>query len=148
MLGVKVRDFATHHAVCLEELVPAGHFYRQLGRTLGLAFVRDRVAGCYEAGGRPSVDPVVFFKRQRILFFEGLRSERQLLRVVADRPSLRWSLGDDRGEALPDHASLTRIRERYGVETFRRCFDAVVGRGRAAGRVWGAAPLAAAPTSR
>ena len=39
--------------------------------------------------GRPSIDPVVFFKLQLVLFFEGLRSERQLLRVVADRLSLR-----------------------------------------------------------
>ena len=62
MMGVKARHFATHHAVCLEALVPAGHFYRQLERTLDLAFVRDLVAGCYEAGGRPSIDPVVFFK--------------------------------------------------------------------------------------
>jgi hypothetical protein len=53
---------------------------------------------------------VVFFKLQLILFFEGLRSERQLMRVVADRLSLRWYLGYDLGESLPDHSSLTRIR--------------------------------------
>jgi hypothetical protein len=35
------------------------------------------------------VDPVVFFKLQLIMFFEDLRSERQLMRVVADRLSLR-----------------------------------------------------------
>ena len=43
----------------------------------------------YAEIGRPSIDPVVFFKLQLVLFFEGLRSERQLLRVVADRLSLR-----------------------------------------------------------
>jgi hypothetical protein len=32
----------------------------------------------------------------------------------------------DLGEPLPDHSSLTRIRERYGVEVFRRFFDAIV----------------------
>jgi hypothetical protein len=39
--------------------------------------------------GDPSIDPVVFFTRQLILFFEGLRSERHLMHVVADRLSLR-----------------------------------------------------------
>lgn len=34
-------------------------------------------------------DPVVF-KLQLILFFEGLRSGRQLMQVVTDRLSLRW----------------------------------------------------------
>ena len=87
--------------------------------------------------GRPSIDPVVFFKLQLILFFEGLRSERQLLRVVADRLSLRWYLGYDLTEPLPDHSSLTRIRERYGLEVFRRFFEAIVEQCLAAGLVWG-----------
>jgi IS5 family transposase len=71
------------------------------------------------------------------LFFEGLRSERQLMRVVADRLSLRWYLGYDLTEALPDHSSLTRIRERYGLEIFRRFFEEIVERCIAAGLVWG-----------
>ena len=29
----------------------------------------------YAEGGRPSVDPVVFFKLQLVMFFEDLRSE-------------------------------------------------------------------------
>ena len=37
----------------------------------------------------PMLSPVIFFTLQLIVFFEGLRSERQLLRVVADRLSLR-----------------------------------------------------------
>ena len=31
--------------------------------------------------GRPSIDPVVFFKLQLVMFFEGIRSERQLMRL-------------------------------------------------------------------
>ena len=88
--------------------------------------MRELVRETYAEIGRPSIDPVVFFKLQLILFFEGLRSERQLMRVVADRLSLRWYLGYDLTEALPDHSSLTRIRERYGVEVFRRFFEAIV----------------------
>ncbi len=61
------------------------------------------------------------------MFFEGLRSERQLMRVVADRLSLRWYVGYDLHEALPDHSSLSKIRERYGVTIFRQFFDRIVG---------------------
>jgi transposase len=74
----------------LEELVPRDHFYRHLERVLDLSFVRELVAPYYAAGGRPSIDPVVFFKLQLVMFFEGIRSERQLLRLVADRLSARW----------------------------------------------------------
>ncbi|MDP9410559.1 MAG: transposase [Actinomycetota bacterium] len=40
---------------------------------------------------------------QLVMFFEDLRSERQLMRVVADRLSLRWYVGYDLHEPLPDH---------------------------------------------
>jgi IS5 family transposase len=60
-----------------------------------------------------------------------------LLRVAADRLSLRWYLGYDLHEALPDHSSLTRIRNRYGITVFRRFFDAIVEQCRQAGLVWG-----------
>jgi transposase len=84
--------------------------------------VRDLVEDSYAGSGRPSVDPVVFFKLALVMFFEGLRSERQLLRLAADRLSVRWYHGYNLDESLPDHSSLTRIRLRYGLEVFRRFF--------------------------
>ena len=80
---------------------------------------------------------MVFFKLQLVMFFEDLRSERQLMRVVGDRLSLRWCLGYDLHEPLPDHSSLTRIRERYGLEIFRSFFDRIVEMCAEAGLVWG-----------
>ena len=100
MMRTKERVFRPLPPVWLEDLVPADHFYRQLEHRLDVSFVRDLVRDTYAAIGRPSVDPVVFFKLQLILFFEGLRSERQLMRVVADRLSLRWYLGYDLAEPL------------------------------------------------
>src|ERR671913_655465 len=114
MMGTKIRSFtALPYEVSLEDLVPEDHFYRRLEGTLDLSFVRDLVAPLYAGGGRPSVDPVVFFKLQLVMFFEDLRSERPLMRAVADRLSLRWYLGYDLQEPLPDHSSLTRIRGRF-----------------------------------
>src|SRR6185503_21162338 len=137
MMGTKARDFAPLPPVSLEDLVPPDHFYRHLERTLDLSFVRDLVRDAYADSGRPSIDPVVFFRLQLVMFFEGLRSERQLMQVVADRLSLRWYLGYDLAEPLPDHSSLSRIRERYGLAVFRRFFEAIVEQCREAGLVWG-----------
>ena len=117
--------------------MPANHFYGYLERTFDLAFVRDLVAECYAPAGRPSIDPVVFFKLQLVMFFEGVRSERQLVAVVADRLSVRWYLGYDLDESLPDHSSLTRIRDRYGLDVLRRFFDSVVAQCQQMGLVWG-----------
>jgi len=138
MMGTKVRSFSPlPHHISLEDLVPQDNFYRRLQARLDLSFVRDLVGPLYARGGRPSVDPVVFFKLQLVMFFEDLRSERQLMRIVSDRLSLRWYLGYDLFEALPDHSSLTRIRERYGLLVFRRFFERIVEECIEAGLVWG-----------
>jgi transposase len=93
MMGSKERHFAPLTNLSLEELVPADHFYRHLERTLDLSFVRQFVQETYESLGRPSVDPVVFFKLQLVVFVEGIGAARQLMRHAVDRLSIRWFLG-------------------------------------------------------
>jgi transposase len=127
MMGTKARNFSPLPPdVSLEDLVPEDHFYRRLEVEIDLSFVRELVAPLYAGGGRPSVDPVVFFKLQLVMFFENLRSERQLMRAVADRISVRWYLGYDLFEPLPDHSSMTRIGERFGAGIFRSFFERTV----------------------
>jgi transposase len=127
MMGIKERTFQPFpDDLSLEVLVPKDNFYRRLEERIDLSFVRELVLPLYAKGGRHSIDPVVFFKLQLVLFFENLRSERQLMEVVADRLSLRWYVGYDLCEPLPDHSSLTKIRERYGLEIFRNFFERIV----------------------
>src|SRR5437868_4682821 len=137
MMGIKERHFAPLIQVSLEELVPQDHFYRHVEKSLDLSFVHEFVQKTYAGADRPSIDPVVFFKLQLVMFFEDIRSERLLIRQAADRLSVRWYLGYDLDEPLPDHSSLTRIRERYGVEVFRRFFEKIVEQCQHAGLVWG-----------
>ena len=90
MLGDKDRNFKSHPFLTVEELVPEDHFYRLLERKLDLSFVRELVRDCYANFGRPSIDPVVYFKLQLIMFFEGIRSERQLMQMVNMRLDCCW----------------------------------------------------------
>lgn len=139
MLGPpKLRLLDQPVTVSLEDLVPADNFYRYLDQRLDLSFVRIWVAECYAERGRPSIDPVVFFKLQLILFFEGLRSERRLMATVALHLAHRWYLGYRLDEPLPDHSSLTRIRTRRGLALFERFFAHVLTLCQQAGLVWGA----------
>jgi transposase len=137
MMGFKERAFHPLVAVSLEELVPQDHFYRHLQKVLDLSFVYDLVRESYAVLGRPSIDPVVFFKLQLVMFFEDIRSERLLLRQVADRLSVRWYMGYDLDEPLPDHSTLSKIRLRYGLSVFRRFFEAIVQQCQKAKLVWG-----------
>jgi transposase len=138
MLGPpKPRRLDEPIAVSLEDLVPRDHFYRHLEATLDLSFVREWVRELYAERGRPGIDPVVFFKLQLVMFFEDIRSERQLIETASLNLAHRWYLGYALDEALPDHSSLTRIRQRLGIDVFQRFFEKVVDLCQEAGLVWG-----------
>jgi transposase len=138
MLGLKVKLFKIHPAISLENLVPQNNFYRHVEAKLDLSFVRDLVKAFYSSSmGRPSIDPVVFFKLQLIMFFVGIRSERQLMETVNLNLAHRWYIGYNLDEEVPDHSSLTKIRERYGLEIYLRFFEHIVERCIEAGLVWG-----------
>jgi len=107
--------------------VPKDHFYRHLHDVLDLFFVRDIAADCYASGGRPSIDPEVFFRLQLLMFFAGIRSERQLMEQIS------YNLD----EPLPDHSSLSKIRTRLGLAVFRRFSTVIVEQCAHAGLVWG-----------
>src|SRR5215212_5721800 len=137
MLGHKVREFKPLPGICLEDLVPEENFYRQVERSLDLSFVRELAAEFYASTGRPSIDPVVFFKLQLIAFFEGIRSERKLMEMVNLNLAHRWFIGYDIDEPVPDHSSLSKIRERLGLEVFQLFFEHIVELCIQAGLVWG-----------
>ena len=138
MLGPpKPRRLDEPVAVSLEDLVPVDHFYRHLDARLDLGFVREWVRDLYADRGRPSIDPVVYFKLQLVMFFEGIRSERKLVETASLHLAHRWYLGYALDESLSDHSSLTRIRQRLGVEVFGRFFEHSVDLGQEAGLVWG-----------
>jgi len=126
MLGPpKARDLDRPVLIAIESSVPKDHFYRHLHRALDLSFVRDLAADCYASGGRPSIDPIVFFKLELLMFFAGIRSERKLMEQAGYNLAMRWYAGYNLDEPLPDHSTLSKIRTRLGLPIFRRFFDAI-----------------------
>ena len=137
MLGPsKPRRLDQPITVSLEDLVPQDTFYRHLEATLDLSFVREWARELYAERGRPRIDPVVCFKLHLVMFFEGIRSERKLIETASLNLAHRWYLGYALDEDLPDHSSLTRIRQRLGIDVFQRFFEKVVDLCQDAGLVW------------
>lgn len=138
MLRQKAKIFKVHPGLTLDDLVPQDNFYRQVEAKLDLSFVRELVREHYAQNmGRPSIDPVTFFKLHLIMFFEGIRSERQLMGTVHLNLAHRWYIGYDLDEPVPDHSSLSKIRTRYGFQVFHRFFEQIVELCIEAGLVWG-----------
>ena len=80
---------------------------------------------------------MVFFKLQLVMFFEVIRSERKLIETASLHLAHRWYLGYALDEELPDHSSLTRIRQRLGIAVFARFFEQIVDLCQETGLVWG-----------
>jgi transposase len=88
----KLRRLDQLIAISLEDLVPQDHSYCHLEKKLDLGFVRDWTRDLYAERRRPGIDPVVFFKLQLIMFFEDIRSERQLIEIASLNLAHRWYL--------------------------------------------------------
>jgi transposase len=65
------------------------------------SFVREWGADRYVPGGPPSIDPVVFFKLQLLMFFENIRSDCQLIETASLHLAHRWYSGYALDEPLP-----------------------------------------------
>ena len=59
-------------------------------------------------------------------FLLGVVHDRKLLRETQVTLAIRWFAGYRLHERLPDHSSLTRIRQRWGERRFREVFERTV----------------------
>jgi transposase len=128
MLGRKERDqMELVIAGSLRQLVPDEHVLARVDRVLDLAWLREEVADLYCAdNGRPGIDPEVAVRLMLAGFLLGLVHDRRLMREAQVNLAIRWFIGYGLHEALPDHSSLTRIRQRWGAERFRHIFQRTV----------------------
>lgn len=137
MQGRKVLEQKLFYSFSIEAAVPEDNFYRKLERAVDLSWVRQRVAECYSDIGRHSIDPEVIVKVELVGYLEGITSERQLMREIADRLSLRRYVGYDLDEEVPDHSTLSKARDLLGKDLFQAVFDRSVRLCQAAGMVGG-----------
>lgn len=129
MLGSKPRGQSEFlMAGSLRDLVPDDHVLARVDRVLDLSWLRGEVRPCYAADGkgRPGIDPEVAVRLMLAGFLLGIVHDRRLLREAQVNIAIRWFVGFGLHDALPDHSSLTRIRQRWGAELFRRVFARTV----------------------
>ena len=111
-----------NYAVNLEKRVRANHPLRQVKAAIDFSFVREEVAPCYGSKGNESVDPLVIMKMMFLLFFDDIKSERELMEVIGERLDYLWFLDYGLDEKIPDHSVLSKARARWGKEVFESLF--------------------------
>jgi transposase len=112
----------------LDQLIPDDHIRKRVDKVLDLSWLREEVRDCYdESTGRPGIDPESAVRLMLAGFFQGIVHDRKLMREAQVNLAICWFAGYRLHERLPDHSSLTRIRQRWGAARFRRIFERTVG---------------------
>jgi len=107
----------------LSSLIPDDHILRHVDKVLDLSWLRREVSDLYcQTNGRPGIDPEAAVRLMLAGFFQGIVHDRKLMREAQVNLAIRWFAGYRLNEKLPDHSSLTKIRQRWGVERFKKIF--------------------------
>lgn len=124
MLGQKDRRQPELFVVgSLKDLLPEDHVLVRVDKVLDLSWLEAEVAGLYSADkGRPGIAPEVAVRLMLAGMLLGIVHDRRLMREARVNLAIRWFIGYGLHESLPDHSSLTRIRQRWGADRFRRIF--------------------------
>jgi len=107
----------------LSSLIPDDHILKQVDKVLDLSDLPKEVSDLYcETNGRPSIAPEAAVRLMLAGFFQGIVHDRKLMREAQVNIAIRWFAGYRLDEKLPDHSSLTKIRQRWGPERFKQIF--------------------------
>ena len=111
----------------LSSLIPDDHILKQIDKVLDLSWLRKEVSGLYcQTNGRPGIDPEAAVRLMLAGFFQGIVHDRKLMREAQVNIAIRWFAGYRLDEKLPDHSSLTKIRQRWGADRFKQIFQKTV----------------------
>ena len=111
----------------LSSIIPDDHILKLVDKVLDLSWLREEVKDLYcSDNGRPGIDPEAAVRLMLAGFFQGIVHDRKLMREAQVNIAIRWFAGYRLDEKLPDHSSLTKIRQRWGSERFKKIFQKTV----------------------
>jgi len=124
LLGKQPAQQDLFDTVDLAQLVPDDHLLRKIDKHVGLDFIYKLTEPLYcSDNGRPSIDPVLFFRMQLVSYLYGMKSDRHLCREVHLNIAYRWFCRLKLSDPVPYHSSMTRVRDRFGETLFEQIFS-------------------------
>lgn len=125
MLGQRRSNLTQLEFVCIEDLVPHDHILRRIDAVLDLKDFHETVRRLYADDGRPSEDPELILRMLLLGYLFNLSANR-LLQELRANAAFRWFCQLSFGDPLPHRTTLIKVRQRWGLETFQKIFDAIV----------------------
>jgi len=104
----------------LEEKLDDAKFDEKVEALCAPSYAQD------EKRGRPSIPPGQYFRMLMVGYFEGIESERGIEWRCTDSLSLRRFLRVADEGRVPDHSTLSRMRQRLPSDVFSEVFNVVL----------------------
>lgn len=122
----------------LDTFIPLSHRLRRINQQIDFSFIRDMTEKFYCLNnGRPSIDPEVFFRMVLIGYLYNISSDVKLCEEIRYNLAYRWFCKLNMQDRIPNHSSLTKIRDRLGLTIFNQFFLKVIEQCQAKGLVKG-----------
>jgi transposase len=114
MRGSDERTGALFSYVDLEARVPAGHPLRAIRSLVNeaLSVMGSDLSALYSGLGRPSIAPEKLLRAMLLQAFYSIRSERQLMERLEFDLLFRWFVGLGIDDAVWDHSTFSKNRDR------------------------------------
>ena len=107
-------------------VVPKDHILRKIDEAIDFSFVDKLARDAYcPVNGRPGYSPILMFKLVFLQFLYDL-SDYEIESELNDRLSFKMFAGLEVEEAPPDHSTISRFRDRLGVDRFKEIFNRIV----------------------
>jgi transposase len=119
------KDLFSYH-IDLDRRVRSDNPLRRVAEKIDFTFIRAEVAKFYGKNGNESADPAIILKLMFLLFYDNVASERELMKIVAERLDYMWFLGYGLDDEIPNHSVLSKARKRWGPEVFASFFIRVL----------------------
>jgi len=119
-----------------EQRVPSDHPLRAIRAMVDAALKQMSVEfdKVYSRRGRPSIAPERLFRALLLQIFYSIRSERLLMEQLDYNLLFRWFIGLNTDDAIWDHSTFSKNRERLFEEGFAKLFfESVYAQAQAAG---------------
>jgi IS5 family transposase len=108
-----------------DRIIPQDHLLTRLLITMDWSFIEEMTRDLYQRTGRNACNPVVLFKMLLLAFLYNI-SERRLEEECNFNMLYKFFLGLEPDEKAPDHSTLSRFRDRLGLEGFQAIFNRLV----------------------
>lgn len=108
----------------LESFIPANHRLKKIDHKVDFSFVRELTKQFYCR--RPSIDPEVFFRIVLLGYLYNISSDVRLCEELRYNLAYRWFCKLNLTDKVPNHSSLSRIRDRLDLAVFQQFFLQII----------------------